>query len=96
MNKFSKRKAYDFTVCSFMNIMGFHRDFERTTQHCLVDSNDHKLAIECSKGDEGNKFQHEFAIKSPKEHTYVPWVIVNGVHDLDAEKKITDNLMKLC
>jgi interferon gamma-inducible protein 30 len=94
IKKFDRKKSNDFLICSYNKINSFRSNFEQTTKHCLPSSNDHNTVLECAKNYEGNNFQHEFALKTPKEHTYVPWVLVNGVHNKETEKKVIDNLNK--
>ena len=94
IKKFDMKKSNEFMICSYNKIYSFSKNFDRTTRHCLPDNNDYNAALQCAKNHEGNNFQHEFALLTPKEHTYVPWVLVNGVHDKEMEKKVIDNLNK--
>merc|ERR1711976_612224 len=34
----------------------------------------------CQKGDEGNKLEHAAAQRTPSDHSYVPWLVVDGSH----------------
>ena len=46
----------------------------------------------CVTSDMGNRWQHEMAQKTT-EHKWVPWVVVNGVHDEVVENKILNNMV---
>ena len=52
---------------------------------------------ECSEGAEGNGLVHDYAVRTAKldpPHTYVPWIVVGGRHDDDAQEAISDSLLK--
>merc|ERR1712226_1121222 len=49
---------------------------------------------ECADGEEGNNLSYLAYLSTPKELTYVPWVLVNGVHaNKKDEDQIIDNVM---
>lgn len=49
--------------------------------------------MECVNSKAGNLYEHEMAQKTPKEHNYVPWITVDGVHDVKKENQILDSLI---
>ena len=50
------------------------------------------LIKECVSSDIGNYYQHQMALKTDKNHLWVPWVVVDGVHDIEAENQIIESL----
>ena len=49
----------------------------------------------CATGSEGTQLEHEAAVKTDAldpPHQYVPYVVVNGVHDDETQNAITDSL----
>jgi len=50
--------------------------------------------IECVDGAEGNVYQHAIATETPK-HNYVPWILLNGIHNEEIEDKALHNLKEL-
>ena len=40
----------------------------------------------------GNLYEHQMAQKT-ESHFWVPWVVVDGVHDIDAENQILESLI---
>jgi interferon gamma-inducible protein 30 len=52
----------------------------------------------CANGDLGNSLEHEMALKTEAlkpDHTYVPWITLNGVHTEEIENKAESDLVKL-
>ena len=47
----------------------------------------------CMNSEEGNRYQHEMAQRTG-EHKYVPWIMVDGVHDEGKEAKILESLVE--
>ena len=86
-------RSYEVILCIETNIAGFKRDFDNTLAYCLAD--DEALLEEvksCVDSDMGNYYEHQMAQKTSSEHKWVPWVVVNGVHDQDAEDQIIKSL----
>ena len=40
----------------------------------------------------GNYYEHQMAQKT-ETHTWVPWVVVNGIHDPEVENQIINSLI---
>lgn len=92
LNTVDKKKAYDFIICVDEHIYKMDKDFDKTLDLCLANDEEAKNIIKkCVASDYGNKYQHEMALKT-KAHKYVPWILVNGVHDVDAENEIIASL----
>uniref|UniRef100_A0A8C8HM37 Gamma-interferon-inducible lysosomal thiol reductase n=1 Tax=Oncorhynchus tshawytscha TaxID=74940 RepID=A0A8C8HM37_ONCTS len=52
----------------------------------------------CVKGDQGNQLMHQNAVKTgalKPAHDYVPWIVINGEHTDDLQKKATSSLFTL-
>ena len=80
-------------ICIESNIDGFNRDFDKTLEFCLnKDADKIKEINDCVASDMGNVYQHQMAQKT-LEHDYVPWILVDGVHDTQAESVIIESLI---
>jgi AcrR family transcriptional regulator len=78
------------------NIAEFGLNFDDTLAHCVTDSVLLNEIKECVGSEFGNKIQHEMAQKTAK-HSWVPWIVVDGVHDETVENAIlTDMIGYLC
>lgn len=52
----------------------------------------------CASGDLGNKLEHEMALKTDAlvpDHTYVPWITLEGVHTEKIQNEAENNLVRL-
>ena len=86
--------SYEVILCIESNIAKNNKDFDKTLADCL--SNDEEnlnLIKNCITSDMGNYYEHQMAQKTDTNHKYVPWVVVNGEHDVDAENQIIENLI---
>jgi interferon gamma-inducible protein 30 len=89
-------KSYDVIMCIENNIAEFGLNFDDTLAHCVTDSVLLNEIKECVGSEFGNKIQHEMAQKTAK-HSWVPWIVVDGVHDETVENAIlTDMIGYLC
>ena len=90
---YGRINSYDKILCIESNIAEFGKDFDKTLEYCLNNDPDQIQEINnCVKSDMGNIYQHQMAQKTG-EHLYVPWVIVDGVHDEIAEEQIIKSLI---
>ena len=51
---------------------------------------------DCATGVEGNRLEHEMAVKTDSldpPHKYVPYIVVNGNHTDDIQNAVTDSLL---
>lgn len=88
--------SYKPIICINANILLFDKNFDKTLDVCVAEAEVNAQIKECVKSDLGNLLQHEMAQRTPK-HTYVPWITVDGVHDVDVENKILSNMVEyLC
>ena len=86
-------RRYDTLICIESNIVSFGINFDKALEFCLQNDQENlELVKECVTSDLGNLYQHEMAQKTGS-HSWVPWVMVDGVHDLDAEDKIFESLI---
>jgi interferon gamma-inducible protein 30 len=75
------------------------QDYSNIALKCATEINLNDTTVEeikmCSTSKEGNELEHEMAIKTESlnpPHSYVPYVVVNGVHDDDIQTDVTDSL----
>ena len=88
-----RKKSYETIICIESNIFDLDDDFDKTLELCLSNDKDALQEVKnCVSSDLGNYYEHQMAQKTG-EHTWVPWIIVDGVHDVDVENKIIDNLI---
>ena len=82
---------------NFMICFESGRSWDANLERCVTDENIRNVITECISSTEGNTLQHEVADHTPKEHQWVPWVTVNGVHDKNAEDQILNDMVQyLC
>lgn len=51
---------------------------------------------ECVNGEQGNKFEHEMALKTDAlspPHQYVPWITVNGAHSDSVQSSVQSDML---
>ena len=84
--------SYSTLLCIESNIARFDKNFTDTLNYCFEDDKDTLKEIEdCVQSDISNEYQHQMAQKT-EEHHWVPWVVVDGVHDPDVENQIIESL----
>jgi len=100
MNKMDDEHFKGFLICLKENNEKFSFNFNKTAAFCEKDPVLLKAVMDCTTSDEGNALQHEVAVKTDAlqpSHQWVPWVIVDGVHDSATETLILDDLLNyLC
>ena len=87
-------KSYETIICLETNIEKYELDFDNTLEYCLI--NDEKTLQEiknCVKSDISNYYQHQMAQKTDENHKWVPWVVVDGYHDINIENEILESLI---
>ena len=75
------------------NIATHGRNFDLTAFHCLENEPTVLSTIQLCAQDDSvvSPLMHIVALKTESlvpKHTYVPWIVVDGVHDADVENKI--------
>ena len=79
-------------ICLLENIYNFNRNFDSTLEYCLSSEPEILQEIkDCVISDMGNIYQHQMAQKTG-DHKGVPWILVDGVYDEDANGKIYTSL----
>lgn len=64
------------------------------TQTCASSSSlSYDQILNCSNSELGLTLVHEAAQKTPKDHQYVPWLVINEVHDSDEESSALGDLL---
>lgn len=101
VNKFKKALQEQFLTCLESYISYYGNDFTKTANYCLTNYPTDKTNLwNCVKSDEGNQLQHKVAQATnalQPAHQYVPWIVVDGVHDSDAENAILEDMLSyLC
>jgi len=95
-----KYTNYEFDIYfPIVHCMESSSDPIKAAEQCITNGKQNWAAINnCAKGEEGNALMHKSAEKTdalmPK-HTYVPWILVNGVHSAELQKKAQTDLGKL-
>ena len=85
--------SYPALLCIESNIEEYELDFDRTIEYCFEKDQDTLAKIkECVNSDMGNIYMHQMAQKTDTNHKWVPWIVVDGVHDIDVENRIIESL----
>ena len=72
---FSEEKAWQFIVCEETSTDFSEEGVKNCGKMALVDPD---VILKCAKGTEGPLLHLEAADKTPKDHQWVPWVVVDG------------------
>ena len=85
--------SYKQILCIESNIEKYNLNFDDTLNFCFNNDESQINQIkQCAQSDLGNIYQHQMAQKTGN-HLYVPWILVDGVHDVDAENQIIESLI---
>lgn len=101
-------KRYHFKADSFMPIIACIEEsvskgkpVEKSVEFCVtfLDSRQSfEWIMGCAKGNKGQRLMHKMAVRTntlePK-HTWVPWIVINGVYRKNYQLEATTNLLKL-
>ena len=94
---FPKNQSHPFLICLEKYIRAFAANFPKATNYCLTNTTiNSTLVWNCVNSDMGNRLQNEvanFTESVNPRHNYVPWVIVDGVHDLYVEDAILNDML---
>ena len=89
-----KVQSYSTIICIETNIHKYGANFDKTIELCL--SNEPKVLQEikkCVESDMGNLYEHQMAQKTDINHMWVPWILVDGYHDINIENEIINSLI---
>ncbi len=92
IQKMGRVNSYSTIICIESYIEEYNYDFDKTLDFCMDDKTILAEIKECVSSDEGNFYQHQMAQKTDENHYWVPWVLVDGVHDINIENKIIKSL----
>lgn len=92
LNKMDYETGLKFMVCIENDLENNHKNIDKALSSCVSDEKLMKAILECAEGTEGNLLQHNVALATHPDHTYVPWVVFNGIHDQEIEDKILNNM----
>ena len=68
---------------------------------CILDQDDAKSfswIMECALGPEGQRLMHKIATRTNMlnpSHTFVPWIVLNGIYSAENQRDAEENLSKL-
>ncbi|KAL4508463.1 hypothetical protein ABPG72_003767 [Tetrahymena utriculariae] len=94
---------FKLLACIEKNIKTYSGNFDKVLTVCGQDKSvkltqDQVNSIsQCANNSEGDDLIAVIADKTDSlvpAHKYVPWVVVNGVHDTDVENAVIDNMLK--
>lgn len=94
-------KAFQFIHCIELNDEDRNpkQDYYKVAMTCCklteLDEDTINAMEKCAAGPEGNQLEHEAATKTDSldpPHQFVPYVVVNGVHDDEIQNSISDSL----
>ena len=93
IQKMGRVNSYSAILCLESNIEEYDFDFDKTLEFCFKEDQTTLDEIKtCVSSDMGNLYEHQMAQKT-ESHFWVPWVVVDGVHDIDVENKILESLI---
>ena len=93
IQKMGRVNSYSAILCLESNIEEYDFDFDKTLDFCFKEDQTTLNEIKtCVSSDMGNLYEHQMAQKT-ESHFWVPWVVVDGVHDIDAENQILESLI---
>jgi interferon gamma-inducible protein 30 len=88
-----KSTAHKAIVCLEIKKMSGSAWEDALTTCASEQSIDLSQVMTCANGPDGENYTHQAAQNTDKNHKYVPWITVNGVHDANAEGDILDSLV---
>jgi interferon gamma-inducible protein 30 len=93
INLLGKIKSYEVLICIDKNIFNNDKNFDKTLDLCMKGRDSEKELIkDCMNSDIGNYYEHIMANRT-LDHYYVPWILVDGVHDVNAENGLLNNMV---
>jgi interferon gamma-inducible protein 30 len=93
IQKMGRVNSYSAILCLESNIEEYDFDFDKTLEFCFKEDQTTLDEIKaCVSSDMGNLYEHQMAQKT-ESHFWVPWVVVDGVHDIDVENQILESLI---
>ena len=85
--------SYEKIICIESNIANFNLNFDKTLEYCFKNDDDTLNEVKkCVDSDLGNYYEHQMAQKTGK-HSWVPYILVDGVHDVQVENQIIKSLI---
>ena len=86
-----RKKALDYIVCYEREVFKNENNFNKTVNICVNDKKEAESIIQCASSERGLKLMRKMNKMTPSYIDYVPYIVVNGVHNKDAETKIIKN-----
>ena len=91
INMIGKYLSGSLLICIEENILQMDKNFTRVLDYCLEDKDLMNQLLTCAQSKTGNTWEHYMAQKT-ESHQYVPWILVDGIHDVDIENRILSNM----
>lgn len=85
-----RKKALEYIVCYEREVF-INDDFNKTVSICVNDKKEANDIIKCASSERGLKLMRKMNKLTPSYIDYVPYIVVNGVHNKDTETKIIKN-----
>ena len=85
-----RKKALEYIVCYEREVF-INDDFNKTVNICVKDKKEADDIIKCASSERGLKLMRKMNKLTPSYIDYVPYIVVNGVHNKDTEEKIIKN-----
>eukprot|EP01017_Pseudomicrothorax_dubius_P005203 TRINITY_DN11259_c0_g1_i1.p1 TRINITY_DN11259_c0_g1~~TRINITY_DN11259_c0_g1_i1.p1 ORF type:complete len:239 (+),score=33.70 TRINITY_DN11259_c0_g1_i1:61-717(+) len=97
LNLASKRTALLIIACLEKGVKE-GQGFDDTGPGCASSHGiDYALFKDCALSDKGNQYEHIIAQRTNAlnpPHSYVPWIVVNGVYNPQYEEEVKEDLLK--
>ena len=91
INIIGKYLSGSLLICIEENILQMDKNFTRVLDYCLEDKDLMNQLLTCAQSKTGNTWEHYMAQKT-EYHQYVPWILVDGIHDVEIENRILNNM----
>lgn len=85
-----RKKALEYIVCYEREVF-INDDFNKTVNICVKDKKEADDIIRCASSERGLKLMRKMNKLTPSYINYVPYIVVNGVHNKNIETKIIKN-----
>jgi interferon gamma-inducible protein 30 len=91
INMIGKYLSGSLLICIEENILQMDKNFSKVLDYCLDDKEMMNQLLTCAQSKTGNTWEHYMAQKT-ESHQYVPWILVDGIHDVEIENRILNNM----
>jgi len=98
--QFDPNSYLHILTCVEIQVMAGH-SFETSVPACVKlfrSTKSYEWIKECSEGPEGKRLMHKLAVRTASlipKHTWVPWIVIDGVFRKEYQDQAVENLQKL-